>query len=109
MDVSFQQKGWLCLFSQPQRMCQVLLSFNLYIDLSQAQISSGGIKGIKKQGANVKCRCCFRAGIAEMPGEGAGINPFSVELSLQTGGELLVVLRGSKMWKHRSGLKSKNP
>lgn len=64
------QKVCLCLFSQPQCMCQVLLSFNLYIDLSRAQISRGK-KGIKQHGANVKCRYCFHAGVAEIPGEGS--------------------------------------
>lgn len=45
----FQQKLWLGLFFQPQWMCQVLLSFNLCIDLPRAQIG-GGKKGRESTG-----------------------------------------------------------
>lgn len=74
-----QQKARLGLLSQPQWTCQVLLSFNLCIDPSGAQIG-GGKKGMGEQGVNVKCRNCFCAGSAEIPGQGAAVNPFGCEM-----------------------------
>lgn len=101
-----RKSGFVC--SPSHSACVRFFCLLIYILIYHGLKLAGGRKGSSSTEQMLSAGIVSTLVLLRFQGKGAGINPFGCGIvGGEMGGELLIVLRGSRMWRCRSGLKSK--